>query len=423
MAASVAFIAAPTHSLRNNGVVTVDIPRQVFRAVRPLVEEVRTPHLAHYGKSLLEKTDLIYNLTTDPDLASSLLSKPTSVNESLYTMYANQFVVPRLRAYHPGGLADLKALYERNREKIAAAVEKNAARRQVQAAARSQARQSVLSMRTSVAVAAEGGAQASNGEAGTSLPPQRGEAPAAAAGAAAAASPPDSARQPLGPAGPASSSGPSAAPAHGAAPAVSGAAGPYYSQQLWPPPPDALRTSGPAGPALTAVASASVIPRAAPAVSGAASAGTVHGQQRSRSGSKRSSGSRRRLPPGPVGQTLAERKGSGDYHTQAYAVAEFFNGDETAFRNSFNYYGNRRDSSLDIDLRPRCTVGGSGSTVWQGRFVPPGQKRPPWEAGLGTACHLFRAARLLLVDVEASRKHVCRLAKPSLDHLDLMCAP
>eukprot|EP00741_Cyanophora_paradoxa_P010207 tig00020510_g9882.t1 len=160
----------------------MEIPRTAFRAVRPLVEELKPKHLSHYVKAIIEKTDLIYNLTTDPDLAVSLLSKPTSsANESLYIMYANQFVVPRLRTYHPGGLADLKALYERNREKIADAVEKNTARRQAQAAARLQARQSILSMRASVAAAAEGGAQASSGETGTSLPPQRSAAPAAAA--------------------------------------------------------------------------------------------------------------------------------------------------------------------------------------------------------------------------------------------------
>eukprot|EP00741_Cyanophora_paradoxa_P010234 tig00020510_g9908.t1 len=245
----------------------------------------KTKHLSHYGKSIIEKTDLIYNLATDPDLAVSLLSKPTSsAIESLYIMYVNQFVVPRLRTYHPGGLADLKALYERNREKIADAVEKNAARRQAQAAARSQARQSVLSMRTSVAAAAEGGARASNGEAGTSLPPQRGEAPAAAAGAGAAASPPDSARQPLGPAGPASSSGPSAAPA----------------------------------------------PGAAPAVSGAASTGASCGQQRS--GSERTCTVPARAAAGEV---LAERKGKSTYYIECYAVAEFFNGDQAAYRRSF----------------------------------------------------------------------------------------
>eukprot|EP00741_Cyanophora_paradoxa_P010206 tig00020510_g9881.t1 len=98
--------------------------------------------------------DLLYNLAADRESALSSMDKATEKRLSPYIKYAEDFVVPRLRTYHPGGLAELKVLYERNREKIAAAVGKNEARRQELAARRAQKN----SASTSVATGAEAGA-------------------------------------------------------------------------------------------------------------------------------------------------------------------------------------------------------------------------------------------------------------------------
>eukprot|EP00741_Cyanophora_paradoxa_P010227 tig00020510_g9902.t1 len=48
-----------------------------------------------------------------------------------YIQYAEKHIVPRLQTRYTGGLAELKAVYERNREKVAAAVAKNTRRTQV----------------------------------------------------------------------------------------------------------------------------------------------------------------------------------------------------------------------------------------------------------------------------------------------------
>eukprot|EP00741_Cyanophora_paradoxa_P010239 tig00020510_g9913.t1 len=137
-----------------------NIPRAVFITVRPLLEEVRPVHIAQYGTSSLEMMDLLYNLATNRESALSSMDKETEKRLSQYIKYADDFVVPRLQTYHPGGLAELKAVFEKNREKIAAAVGKNEARRQELAARRAQKN----SASTSVATGAEAGAPDPNEE-------------------------------------------------------------------------------------------------------------------------------------------------------------------------------------------------------------------------------------------------------------------
>eukprot|EP00741_Cyanophora_paradoxa_P010205 tig00020510_g9880.t1 len=82
--------------------------------------------------------DLIYNLATSRESTLSSMDEATATRLALYIMYIDRHIIPVLQSRFPapGGPAELKAVYEKNREKLAAVVERTAARRQELAAER-----------------------------------------------------------------------------------------------------------------------------------------------------------------------------------------------------------------------------------------------------------------------------------------------
>eukprot|EP00741_Cyanophora_paradoxa_P010237 tig00020510_g9911.t1 len=87
-------------------------------------------------RAALGLLDLLYHLAVRHEPALCVVDGVTAMRleqmlDPKYIQYAEKHIVPRLQTRYPGGLAELKAVYERNREKVVEAVAKNEGRRQV----------------------------------------------------------------------------------------------------------------------------------------------------------------------------------------------------------------------------------------------------------------------------------------------------
>eukprot|EP00741_Cyanophora_paradoxa_P005056 tig00000851_g4898.t1 len=214
-ATTVFFNGDKTAFLRSyKGQITIEIARSIFRTARTLLEEVKS--LSSYMKPFLERMDLMYELAAKQRESASV-DKATATRLLLDVKYMDEHVIPRLQSYFPGGLPELKAMYEKNRKKIAAAAEKNTARRQELAAKRSRAIDLQNSSSNTAAMQMENGAQDRNpnGEtyawisSSSSSSSDEGELEAGT-GARARAAPSNSAPRPLPPAPPSNSAPPPA---------------------------------------------------------------------------------------------------------------------------------------------------------------------------------------------------------------------